>query len=51
MLAAACASNPTATSVDFGSGVRFVPVVADSLDNVGLGSAVVLTADGLPYVT
>jgi plastocyanin len=51
MLAAACASNPTATSVDFGSGVRFVPVVADSLDNVGLGSAVALTADGLPYVT
>ena len=51
MLAAACASNPTATSVDFGSGVRFVPVVADSLDNVGLGSAVALSADGLPYVT
>jgi plastocyanin len=51
MLAAACASNPTATSVDFGSGVRFVPVVADSLDNVGLGSALALTADGLPYVT
>ena len=51
MLAAACASNPTATSVDFGSGVRFVPVVADSLDDVGLGSAVALTADGLPYVT
>jgi plastocyanin len=51
MLAAACASNPTATSVDFGSGVRFVPVVADSLDNVGLGSSLALTADGLPYVT
>jgi len=51
MLAAACASNPTATSVNFGSGVRFVPVVADSLDNVGLGSSVALTADGLPYVT
>ncbi len=51
MLAAACASNPTATSVDFGSGVRFVPVVADSLDDVGLGSSVALTADGLPYVT
>jgi plastocyanin len=51
MLAAACASNPTATSVDFGSGMRFVPVVADSLDNVGLGSSLSLTADGLPYVT
>jgi plastocyanin len=51
MLAAGCASNPTATSVDFGSGARFVPVVADSLDNVGLGSSVALTADGLPYVT
>jgi plastocyanin len=51
MLAAACASNPTATSVDFGSGVRFVPVVADSLDNVGLGSSLALTAEGLPYVT
>jgi plastocyanin len=51
MLAAACAANPTATSINFGSGVRFVPVVADSLDNVGLGSAVALDADGLPYVT
>src|SRR5439155_1918689 len=51
MLAAACASNPTATSINFGSGVRFVPAVADSLDNVGLGSAVALDATGLPYVT
>jgi plastocyanin len=51
MLAAACAANPTATAINFGSGVRFVPVVADSLDNVGLGSAVALDAAGLPYVT
>jgi plastocyanin len=51
LLAAACAANPTATSIDFGSGVRFLPVVADSLDNVGLGSAVALDASGLPYVT
>ena len=40
LLAAACAANPTATSINFGSGVRFLPVVADSLDDVGLGSAV-----------
>jgi plastocyanin len=51
LLAAACAANPSATSIDFGSGVRFLPVVADSLDNVGLGSAVALDASGLPYVT
>jgi len=51
LLAAACAANPTATSINFGSGVRFLPVVADSLDDVGLGSAVALDASGLPYVT
>jgi len=51
LLAAACAANPTATSINFGSGVRFLPVVADSLDNVGLGSAVAFDASGLPYVT
>ncbi|HEX9300348.1 MAG TPA: hypothetical protein VF968_09490, partial [Actinomycetota bacterium] len=51
MLSGACASNPTATSINFGSGVRFVPVVADSLDDVGLGSAVAVDGNGLPYVT
>jgi len=51
MLSGACASNPTATSINFGSGVRFVPVVADSLDDVGLGSAVAVDSNGLPYVT
>ncbi len=51
MLAAACSSNPTATSINFGSGVRFVPEVADSLDDVGLGSAIALDTGGVPYVT
>jgi hypothetical protein len=50
LLAAACASTATATSVDLSSS-SFVPMVADTLDNVGLGSAVAVDSGGLPYVT
>jgi plastocyanin len=49
LLAGACASTATATSVDLNS--SFVPMVADTLDNVGLGSAVAVDSGGLPYVT
>ena len=49
LLASACASTATATSVDLNS--SFVPMVADTLDNVGLGSAVAVDSGGLPYVT
>ena len=49
LLAAACASTATATSVDLSS--SFVPMVADTLDNVGLGSAVAVDSNGLPYVS
>ena len=34
LVAAACAEPPTA-DIEFGSGLRFVPMVADSLNNVG----------------
>jgi len=49
LLAGACASAATATSVDLNT--SFVPMVADTLDNVGLGSAVAVDSNGLPYVT
>jgi plastocyanin len=50
LLAAACGEPPPVGEVDFGSGRQFVPEVADSIDNVGLGASVVLNADGVPYV-
>ncbi|MEX0984187.1 MAG: hypothetical protein WD096_03975 [Actinomycetota bacterium] len=37
--------------VDFGEGRRFIPSVADALDDVGLGSAVALSEDGTAYVS
>jgi plastocyanin len=51
ILAAACSSVPTATTIDYGSGPRFVQMVADTLDDVGLGSSVALDGSGLPFVT
>ena len=50
VFAAACSAPPKAT-IDYGSGVRFVPVVADALDDVGLGSAVGVASDGSPYIS
>ncbi len=48
--AAACSTIPNAT-VDVGSGPRFVVQVADSVDNVGLGNAIALDKDGVPYLS
>ena len=49
VVAAACA-EPSAPQVSLGSGVRFLPQVADSLADVGRNPAVVTNADGLPVV-
>ncbi len=49
LLAAACAEPPT-PSVDVGSGVRFVPAVADSFNDAGRHPAVVVNEDGLPVI-
>ena len=47
--AAACAEPPTAT-VNLGSGVRFLPEVADSLNDAGRHPSIVTNPDGLPVV-
>ena len=49
-VAAAC-SEPPAGEINFGSGRQFVPEVADSIDNVGIGAAVALDPDGVPFVS
>jgi plastocyanin len=49
-VAAAC-SEPPAGEINFGSGRQFVPEVADSIDNVGIGAAVAFDSDGVPYVS
>ncbi len=51
LLAAACNNPPPQATVDFGSGVAFVPFVADNLDNAGLGNAVAVDKDGIPYLS
>jgi plastocyanin len=48
---AACSTVPTATNIDYGSGQRLVVSVADTLDNVGLGSSVAVDADGQPFIS
>ena len=50
LIAGACSNLPEA-EVDFGSGKEFVPYVADHLDDAGLGNAVALDGDGIPYVS
>jgi plastocyanin len=50
LVPAACSSFPT-VSVQYGSGVTFVPYVADNLDDAGLGNAIALDKDGVPYVS
>ncbi len=49
LLAAACTEPPMA-EVDLGSGVRFVPQVADGLNDAGVSPSVVVDADGRPLV-
>ncbi len=50
LFAGACSNLPEA-DVNFGSGKEFVPYVADHLDDAGLGNAVALDKDGVPYVS
>ncbi len=50
LMGAACTTLPVAT-VTYGQGTQFIPSVADNLDNVGLGSAVAIDKDGVPYVS
>jgi plastocyanin len=50
LVATACISSVT-PAVNYGTGARFVPFVVDSLDDMGQGDAVALTADGIPYVS
>jgi plastocyanin len=50
LVATACISSST-PAVDFGTGHRFVPFVVDSIDDMGRGDAVALSADGTPYVS
>jgi len=49
VVAAACAEPPEA-EVDMGSGVRFVPEVADPLNDAGLYASVAVGENGLPVL-
>jgi plastocyanin len=49
VVAAACAEPPS-PSISLGSGVRFLPEVADSLNDAGRYPSVVTNADGLPVI-
>ena len=49
LIAAAC-SEPPAPTVDVGTGVRFLPEVADSLNDAGRYSSIVTNEAGLPVV-
>ena len=49
LVPAACAEPPT-PSVDVGSGLRFLPEVADSLNDAGRYPSIVTNPDGLPVV-
>jgi plastocyanin len=50
LTAAACGTIPEG-EVNAGSGVRFTPYVADSLDDAGLGAQVTVDADGNPFIS
>ncbi|MEO8292532.1 MAG: hypothetical protein ABI635_05285 [Actinomycetota bacterium] len=50
LVGAACGEPPSG-EIDFGSGRQFVPQIADSTDDVGLGAAIALDADGVPFVS
>ncbi|GIU96712.1 MAG: hypothetical protein KatS3mg013_0515 [Actinomycetota bacterium] len=49
-LAVACTALPQA-EVRYGTGVTFVPMVADAIDDVGLGVDVAVDAQGQPFTT
>src|SRR5687768_17697725 len=50
LLTAACSSLPE-PAVDVPSGRRFVPMVPDSVDDVGLAPSVAVDGEGLPSVS
>ncbi|MEP6476813.1 MAG: hypothetical protein ABJC60_06040 [Actinomycetota bacterium] len=50
LVGAACGEPPSG-EIDFGSGRQFVPQIADSTDDVGLGAAIALDADGVPFIS
>jgi plastocyanin len=50
LVGAACGEPPVA-DVAFGSGRQFVPQIADSIDDVGLGAGIALDADGVPFIS
>ncbi len=50
LITAACSNFP-AVSVSYGKGQQFVPYVADNLDDAGLGNAIALDKDGVPFVS
>jgi len=50
-LAAAACSEPPSPEVEFGSGQRFIPFVADPLNDAGVDPSVVVNQDGLPVIT
>ena len=47
---AACTNLPKA-QVNLGTGQRFVPTIADAIDNVGLGNSVAVDAHGDPFIS
>jgi len=50
LLSAACSAPPKGT-ISLGTGTEFVPMVADSIDNVGAGDAIAVDAKGVAYVS
>ena len=50
LTAAACGSIPEGEVVS-GEGARFVPFVAEFLDDSGLGNAIAVDAEGVPYTS
>ena len=50
LITAACSNYPAVT-VSYGKGQQFVPYVADHLDDAGLGNAIALDKDGIPFVS
>ncbi|MBI3649170.1 MAG: hypothetical protein HY240_10550 [Actinobacteria bacterium] len=50
VVAAACGALPQ-PEPNFGKGVQFLPQVADWQDNVGIGTAMAVAKDGVPYVS
>ena len=50
LVSVACSNLPS-VNVQYGSGITFIPYVADNLDDAGLGNAIALDQDGVPYAS